>query len=98
MTREKMCELFEKFGDESPFDAFEAIENKPSARRDLCVFLLLDRLCPGTHNIVTDARYDGICLAASLDALAEVITEEDIRLLDACGVFVADHGSLQMFV
>ena len=75
---------FEKLGEEH--NTFDRIENPPTARPDLCAFLLLDRLVPGGGDIVSAAEHDEIYLATDCDKLASVATESDILTLVRCGV------------
>lgn len=73
-------------------------EHKPSARPDLCAFLKLEELVPGTEDIVSAAVHDEIYLGINCDRLAEVATEADILYLVRCGVRYSDYGTLCMFV
>jgi hypothetical protein len=99
MTVEKMEELFEKLGEDYS-NKFEKIEHPIKTefqREDLCAFVLLDRLIKSDKDIVSAAGHDQIWLGVELEELAKVATEEDIKFLEACGVFVSDE-SLSMFV
>jgi hypothetical protein len=98
MTLDEMLAMFEKFSNESEYDDFDSIEEKPSKRTDLCAFLVLDRLCPDDLPIICSARHDEIWLETGLEELAKVATEDDVRLLVACGVRVDGSDSLAMFV
>jgi hypothetical protein len=75
---------FEKLSNER--NTFDRIENPPTARPDLCAFLLLDRLVPGSGDIVTSAEHDEIFLTTDCDELAKAATEADILTLVRCGV------------
>lgn len=75
---------FKKLGDEH--GKFDRIENPPTARPDLCAFLLLDRLVPGDTDIVSAAEHDEIYLATDCDKLAAAATEADVLTLVRCGV------------
>lgn len=89
--------VFNKFKNE--FLVFERIENPPHRRPDLCAFLLLDRLVPGTTDMVSSAEHDEIWLDTDCDELAAVATEDDILFLVRCGVrYDDDIESLAMFV
>ena len=70
-----------------------------SRRKDLCAFLILDRLMPNnSRDIVEAAEHDMIYLDADLDELAQVATANDIMALQACGVMYSDHDdSLTMY-
>jgi hypothetical protein len=77
---------------------FETIKEPLHRRPDMCAFLLLDRLVPTDGDMVGAAEHDQIWLNVDCEKLAEVATEEDIRMLDACGVFLdEDTDSLSMF-
>lgn len=97
MTVDEMKALFEKFGEELPLDEFDRIEHKPYHIRDIAAMILLDRLCPGETDMVVAAEHDEIWLAADPERVAANATEDDIRLLRACGVNFFDD-SFHMFV
>lgn len=97
MTVDEMEALFEKFAEELPWDEFDRIEHKPHHIPDIAAMILLDRLCPGEHDMVVAAEHDEIWLAADPEPVAANATEDDIRLLRACGVFYFDD-SFRMFV
>lgn len=90
--------VFEKFEDE--FLKFNAVENRLHRRKDVCAFILLDKLVPGEgRDIVVSAEHDEIWLDADPERLAEVATEEDILTLVRCGVrYDSTTDSLAMFV
>ena len=91
-----LYETFEKHGDE--YRKFERVEGKLHPRPDICAFLLIDSLLPGSRNIVCAAEHDEIYLDADCDMLAEVATEEDILTLVRCGVrYSGEYESLAMF-
>jgi hypothetical protein len=99
MTVEKMVELFNATG-ENISDNFAEIEHPIKTkfkRRDLCAFVKLSEIVNGDWAIISDAEQDKIYLNFDLEMLAEVITEEDIEFLSACGVFI-DEDLLAMFV
>ena len=93
------------------YEAFEAAANRPynhdwkpsgefgTKRRDLHAFLLLEKLLPGSEErIVSAADHDEIWLGVDPEALAAVITIEQIEELDSCGVMAdEDHDGLHMF-
>jgi hypothetical protein len=82
---------------DNDFLEFELVENKLHPRADLCAFLLLDKLIPGTADMVSAGEHDEIWLDTDCDKLAEIATEADILTLVRCGVRYGD-GSLAMFV
>jgi hypothetical protein len=88
-------EIFERYEDE--FLRFDRVEEKLHSRRDLCAFLLLDKLMPGTKVMVSAAGHDEIWLDIDCDELAAVAEEKDILTLIRCGVR-NDEGYLAMFV
>lgn len=87
-------ETFETFEDE--YLMFKRVENKLHNRRDLCAFLLLDKLVPGKRNMVSCAEHDEIFFGIDCDKLAEIATEDDILTLVRCGVWFNEDG-LAMF-
>lgn len=92
MTNEEIEQLFrEEF--EDLFLEFQWNESLPSKRKDLCAFILLDRLVPRGVDIVAGAEHDEIYLDISLDDLAaSKATKEDIEFLVRCGVRLGDYG------
>lgn len=89
--------LYEKHDKE--FLRFERVANPRSKRPDLHAFLLLDELTPDTRDMVSSAEHDEIWLDVKIEALAEVITEEQFVDLIRCGVrYDSDVDSLAMFV
>jgi len=87
--------LFEKH--EGQFLKLKLVENKLNFRRDLHVFLLLDKLTPSDRCMVSGAEHDQIWLDTDLENLAEVITEEQVIELIRCGVMLEDNH-LTLFV
>lgn len=91
-----LAEVFKKF--DGDYIKFERIENKLSGRPDLHAFLLLDKLMPGTRDMVSAAEHDEIYLDMDCEKLAEVASEHDILALTRCGVrYDEDTDSLCMF-
>lgn len=66
-----------------------------SNRPDLNAFILLDKLLPGTVDMVYGAEHDEIHLSPQLEDIAPVITEEQAIDLMRCGVRFED--GLRMF-
>lgn len=91
---------------EAAFDAaedeyikFDRIEKPRHARPDLAAFLLLAELVPGTDDMVAAAEHDEIYLKTDCEALAEVITQEQVIELARCGVrYDSEYDCLAMFV
>ena len=89
---------FDKFEDE--YLRFERIpeSDRPSQRPDLCAFIRLDKLCPGSQDIVSQGEHDEIFLDVETYDLAKVATEDDILFLCRCGVmFNSGYECLMMF-
>ena len=96
MTREDLEKVFEDKSDDEILE-FTRVANKLHPRRDICAFLLLDKLVPQVEiDIVSGADHDEIYLETDVDDLAKVATEEDITTLLRCGVRLDDDG-LMMF-
>lgn len=87
-------EMFEKHEDEHC--EFDRIENPEHPRRDLCAFLILDRLIPGKGEIISGASHDIIHLTTARE-LASSATEEDIIRLVRCGCHLEDGYYVAMF-
>lgn len=98
MDVEEFEEKLTKASEKSKYGDFEKkVTNKLSQRRDLHVFLLLDKLIPDkSRDIIAAAEHDMIYLEGHLEEIAEVITDEQIEELAHCGVFIDD--GLSMFV
>lgn len=100
MTVEELTDLFESSNDEE-FLKFERISRNPgeTERPDLFAFALLDKLVPGTTDIVSSAEHDQIFLETSIEHLAEVINAEQVITLIRCGVmYDSEFEALSMFV
>lgn len=92
-----LAETFDNYRDE--YHRFDGVKNKLHARPDLCAFLLLDQLVPGTGRMVCAVEKDEIYLDVDPEKLAEVATENDVLTLVRCGVlYDATTESLSMFV
>lgn len=88
--------LFDKFEDE--YLKFERIESPKHPRPDLCAFLMLHELVPGTDDMVSASAHDEFFLGIDCEKLADVATEEQIRDLARCGVRYDDeYDCLAMF-
>ena len=88
--------MFEKYNDE--FIEFDRVENKMSNRCDLHAMLLLEKILPGNGEMIAAAEHDQIWFDVDTDELAQVITDEQVKELTACGVFCKDDEYLTMFV
>ncbi len=95
MTKDQLCQTFDKHCGE--YLQFHKITDKKSKRPDLHSFLLLDSLIPSDQDIVSAANHDEIYLSIDLEALAQVINEEQVIELIRCGLRI-NEDSLQMFV
>lgn len=96
MTIEELTEFWEKNDDEE-FLKESRLPSSDCKRSDLRAFLLLDKLVPGTRDIVSCAAHDEIWLDVDLEELAKAATQDDILTLIRCGVRL-DGESLAMFV
>jgi hypothetical protein len=89
-------ETFRKFADD--YISFDQVLNPMSQRPDLHAFMLLDRLVPGSQDIVSHSTHDEFYLSFDPSALAAVATEEDIHDLVRCGVrYNEEYDALCMF-
>jgi hypothetical protein len=81
-------DMFKKHMDEE-FCEFHKIpnSNKQSYRPDICGFLLLDRLPPGTGCLVDAAEHDQIWLDIDIDELGKGISEQQVIELLRCNIF-----------
>lgn len=97
MTSEELIALLD--GDDlDEFLKFERITAPLSRRPDLHAFLLLDQLVPSDSDIVAGATHDEIWLDVDVEALAAVITPEQVTDLIRCGVrWASSADSLAMF-
>ena len=90
--------VYEKHTDKE-FLKFDRVTDRQSERPDLHAFLLLDKLVPGTRDIVTAAEHDEIWLDVNIDELSVALTEEQMIELIRCGVrYDKSTDSLAMFV
>lgn len=97
MTTEELRAAFGKHG-EDEYLQFERVENPAHRRPDICAFIMLDRLVPGTCDMVSGASHDEIYLHVGIGDLAAVVTDAEVRDLARCGVrYDADCDSLAMF-
>lgn len=89
---------FDKHNDEE-FLKFDRVKTKLSNRADIHAFLLLDKLVPGTTDMVSSAEHDEIWLNVELEELEAVATEEQVVELLRCGVRLdRETDALAMFV
>lgn len=92
----RLHDLFEKHEDE--YLRFERIINPPSNRKDLCAFLLIDKLYPSTSDIVSCAEHDQFWIdPGAANVLDAVATEEDVIFLRRCGTCFNDDEGLYFF-
>lgn len=102
MTVEQFCEKFEELSARGrlKFDQIQP-ERKRHRCRDINAFLLLDSLISDDlkgkeGDIVSSASHDKIWLRIAPADICERATEEDIRDLIRCGVFL-DSEAFSMF-
>ena len=99
MTGDDLRKLFETYGETDESHKFERVAVKFSKRDDLHAFMLLDKIMPDGHTIVSAASHDEIFLDFKMDELAAVITQEQVLELVRCGVsYDSHHDCLYMFV
>lgn len=78
---------------------FDRIESPLHPRPDVCAFLLLHAICPGSNDIIGGAEHDIIFLNVDEEELNEAATVENIVTLVRCGVVYSnEYGCLAMFV
>lgn len=65
---------------------FREIEEKYSEKRDIHALCLLDRVFPGTENLIEGSEANQIWFSIPLEKL-ETLSDQQIRELDATGVF-----------
>ena len=91
-----IAEAFDRH--EDAYLEFAKVEKRLSNRPDLHAFLLLDRLVPGTRDIVSAAEHDEFYLEVDPEELAADPTDSDVLELVRCGVrYDRHHSSLCMF-
>lgn len=91
--------LYEIHNDEYLKDENIRPERVLHRRPDIMAFLLLDRLCPGTRDMVCHAGHEEIWLDVEVADLNAVATGEDALDLIRCGVrYDSSNDSLAMFV
>lgn len=96
MNLDTLVELFKTHNDK--FLEKDAINFTITKRPDLHAFLLLDKLVPGKSDLISASAHDIFYLDISLEELAEVITEDQIIELIACGVMLdSEYDCLSMF-
>jgi hypothetical protein len=84
---------------EDEYIQFDRIENPRHPRPDIAAFLLLSELAPGSDDMVLAAEHDEIYLVTDCEALAEVITQEQVVELARCGVrYDEQYDCLAMFI
>jgi hypothetical protein len=79
MTIEERFSMFDK-----EYLKFNRIENPLSTRPDMHAFIMLDRIFPGTGDMVSSAEHDEIFLGIVPDG--GVLTDDQICDLVRCGV------------
>ena len=86
-------QLFEKHDNE--YLKFDGVKNKLSTRPDLHAFLMLDKLFPGTDDMVCAAGHDIFYLGIGSEMINK-LTEDQVIELARCGVLYQED-SLAMF-
>lgn len=87
---------FEAVSDE--YIKFENITQPRHRRPDICAFLMLDELVPGTSDIVSASEHDEFFLDIDCDALNRAASDAQILDLVRCGVrYSSEYHCLCMF-
>lgn len=97
MTTDELHEKFEQFIEDDEYLEFDKVENKHSKRKDLHVFIMLDKLFPSHNDIVDCAEHDEIWLDIEDDDL-HTLTEEQILELVRCGCMYEYGEGIRMNV
>lgn len=91
-----VSEMFES--NEHEHCNFEKVENKLSNRSDLHGMILLDKLFPGSYDIIASAGHDEIWFSIGGEDL-ESLSEDNVIELLRCGILYDESGgSLYKFV
>jgi hypothetical protein len=94
MTVDKLCEIVfsEQLADD--FGKFKDLPKKlkVSRRPDLCGLVLLDKLVPGSTNLISSANHEEVVLSVPLWKLAARAKEEDVRNLARCGISLSAYA------
>ena len=99
MTVDDLKEFFNEYGETDEPHKFDRIPVKFSKRDDLHAFILLDKIMPDGHTIISAAEHDEIYLDVDIEELAKIITKDQILELVRCGVsFDGYNDCLYMFV
>jgi hypothetical protein len=77
-----------KFLNEEDCGSFEDIpeQERYSNRRDMHALILLDKLFPGSHDMIAAAEHDAIYIDVNLEELSKVVKKEDLITLSRCGI------------
>lgn len=95
MTLEEMESLFNKHSGE--YIKFERIVSPRHRRPDLCAFLMIDDLIPGSQDLIGCAEHDEFYLSVTTEDLAEAITEDIIKDLIRCGLQLDKRNGFYFF-
>ena len=89
-------DIFEKHNDE--YLKFERVVNPLHPRSDLAGFLLLDKIAPGTNDMISAAEHDEFFLDVDMEGFKKVATEENIITLIRCGIrYSSEYDCFCMF-
>ena len=67
------------------------LERSKESRADMEAFILLDKLAPGTEDMIVASEHDEIYLAPDPEVVAKNATEADVITLIRCGVRFHDN-------
>jgi hypothetical protein len=87
--------LFDKHKDE--YNHFERIQTPLHSRPDLTAYLLLDKLVPGTKDMISFAKHDQYSTSIHPDDFCKVATEEDVITLIRCGMMFDEEMEFSFF-
>lgn len=84
MATQSLNARFAQFANE--YGKFSLISSPLSTRSDMHAFILLDRLVPGSKQMISASEHDEVYLGVDPDCLNAVATDEHIRELVRCRV------------
>lgn len=99
MTADDLKAFFNEYSESDESHKSDRILERFSKRDDLHAFILLDKIIPDGHTMISAAKHDEIYFDFDIEELAKVITKEQILDLVRCGVnYDSNNDCLYMFV
>lgn len=92
MHADELRKLFYEYGETDEPHKFERVPVKFSNRSDLHGLILLDKIMPDGHTIISAAEHDEIYFDFDIEELAKVITKDQILELVRCGISYDGHN------